>query len=137
MPSSRNVTEVHIAKLETNFEYLQAELERVNSNLDKINKVIFTGNGSPPLPQQIMGIKGDVENIEETVHEKFQNLDTNMHLKFKNLNDNLDAKITLLSQDLAQKIEAKNLQLQGSTKVKVALITAIASIIVAISSHFI
>ena len=132
MPNNRDVVDVHIAKLETSFEYLQAELERVNSNLDKINKVIFTGNGSPALPTQIMAIQGDVEHIDEEIHDKFQGLDTNMHLKFKNLNDNIDSKLDLLAHQLQQQIISRNLQMQGATKIKIALITAIASIITAI-----
>ena len=136
MPGPKNVTEVHIAKLETSYEYLQAELERVNSNLEKMNKILFHGNGTPPLPQQITDIKGDIERIDQGVHEKLSGLDTRMNLRFTNLHDGIESKITLLSEQLKTQIEAKNLQAQGDTKIKVAVVSAIGAVIAAIIAIF-
>ena len=128
----RNVTEIHIAKLETSFEYLQAELERVNSNLDKINKVMFIGNGSPPLPQQIMAIQSDVEKVQNTVQERCTSLDTNINLKFVNLHDNIESRLTLLSHQLKSDSESRNIQLQGSWKLKAVIVTSVTAIVTAI-----
>tara|TARA_Y100000310_G_scaffold161986_1_gene161909 strand:- start:199 stop:612 length:414 start_codon:yes stop_codon:yes gene_type:complete len=128
MPSSRNITEVQIAKLETNFEYLQAELERVNSNLDKLNKVMFTGNGHPPLPQQLVTLKSEVENVDENMHEKFTHLNTNMNLRFKGLSDNLDSRLELLSDQIEIQMTTRKEEIQSNTKVKVAIITAVVSL---------
>lgn len=136
MAGPKNVTEIHIAKLETSYEYLQAELERVNSNLEKMNKVLFHGNGTPPLPQQISDIKSDIERIDQGVHEKFSGLDTRMNLRFKNLGDNIESKITLLSEQLHTQIDDKKLQVQSNTKIQVAMVTAIGAIITALVAMF-
>ena len=132
MAGPKNVTEVHIAKLETSYEYLQAELERVNSNLEKMNKVLFHGNGTPPLPQQICDIRGDIERIDQGVHEKFTGLDTRMNLRFKNLGDNIESKITLMSEQLHTQIDDKKSQTESDTKIKVAMVTAVGAIITAV-----
>jgi len=135
MPSSSsNITKVQIAKLETNFEYLQAELERVNNNLEKLNKVMFTGNGSPPMPQQLVTLKAEVQNIDDSVHEKFQNLDTTMNIRFKGLGDNINSKIELLSEQVELQMTTKKEEITSATKVKVAVITALASLFTAIAA---
>jgi chromosome segregation ATPase len=125
----RNATEVHIAKLETNYEYLQAELERVNSNLDKINKVMFIGNGSPPLPTQISTLQTEVENLEHLITDKHQHLETNINLKFSHLHDNIDSELKVQMQEVKSQIAAKNIELQGSWKLKAVIATSITAII--------
>ena len=136
MAGPKNIAEIHIAKLETSYEYLQAELERVNSNLEKMNKVLFHGNGTPPLPQQICDIRGDIERIDQGVHEKFTGLDTRMNLRFKNLGDNIESKIALLSEQLHTQMDSRKLQVQSNTKIKVALVTAVGAIITALVAIF-
>jgi DNA repair exonuclease SbcCD ATPase subunit len=135
MPSSStNITKVQIAKLETNYAYLQAELERVNNNLEKLNKVMFHGNGAPPIPQQLVTLKAEVQNIDDSVHEKFQNLDTTMNIRFKGLGDNINSKIELLSEQLQLQMTNRKAEIASGTKVKVAIITALASLLTAIAA---
>ena len=128
----REVNQVHIAKLESSFEYLQAELERVNTNLNNLNKVIFHGNGTPPLPQQIVDVRADIDNINTVVHEKFQHMDTQMNLKFANLHDNINSHHELLTTQL----NARKAELQGSWKLRATMVTAFGAIIVALLSLF-
>jgi hypothetical protein len=135
MPEGK-VNEVHIAKLESNFEYLQAELERVNTSITNLNKVIFHGNGTPPLPQQMVDVRADIDNINTVVHEKFQNMDTQMNLKFANLHDNIKSHHDLLTTQLTSEIDARKVELQGSWKLRATMVTAFGAIVVALLSLF-
>lgn len=128
----KDTTEVHIGKLETSLEYLQAELGRVNNDLEKINKTIFHGNGSPPVTQQLEDLRGDVERVTEVVNDKFNSMDKQMNLRFKNLHDNLNSQLQIITDRLATEIDARNIQLRGAWKLRIALIVAFTSIVTAL-----
>lgn len=94
--------------------HIEQNVERVQSEVNELYKTVYKGNGSPSLVSQTVKLEEKIAHVEANLNHKLDNITAIVNEKFSNL-----------SNQISYEFEHKKMKVEGSWKIKVAIISSI------------
>ena len=134
-------------QLEQLEQKLSDDIYTIKHEVDDLYKTVYKGNGMPSLMTRVSGVEGKLRGLREQMDEKINHLSKESNLRFDSLHQKLESKFGRLEgwievrtssiEKLMKEENNKNrIDQAGGWQLKVAMITAITAIILALVTNY-
>lgn len=101
--------------------HIKQDVDRVQSEVNELYKTVYKGNGSPSLVSQTLKLEEKISHVETNLNHKLDNITAIVNEKFLNL-----------SNQISSEFQHKKMKVEGSWKIKVAIISSIFALVTSI-----
>jgi len=112
--------------------HIKNDIDRVQSEVNELYKTVYKGNGSPSLVSQTMNLENKISNVEHSLNQKLDSMREEMKLQLHNITSIVNEKFFNLSNQITSEFEHKKIKMEGSWKIKVAVVSSIFALITSI-----
>lgn len=112
--------------------HIKNDIDRVQSEVNELYKTVYKGNGSPSLVSQTMNLENKISNVEHSLNQKLDSMREEMKLQLHNITSIVNEKFYNLSNQITSEFEHKKIKMEGSWKLKVAVVSSIFALLASI-----
>jgi len=112
--------------------HIKNDIDRVQSEVNELYKTVYKGNGSPSLVSQTINLENKISNVEHSLNQKLDSMREEMKLQLHNITSIVNEKFFNLSNQITSEFEHKKIKMEGSWKIKVAVVSSIFALITSI-----
>jgi hypothetical protein len=134
-------------QLEQLEQKLSDDIYTIKHEVDDLYKTVYKGNGMPSLMTRVSGVEGKLRGLREQMDEKINHLSKESSLRFDSLHQKLESKfgrlegwIEVRTSSIEKLMKEENnksrIDQAGGWQLKVAMITAITAIILALVTNY-
>jgi hypothetical protein len=97
--------------------------------VNELYKTVYKGNGTPSLISQALSLEGRIKGVENNLNQKLDSMHKEMNLQLINITSVVNEKFTNLSHQITSEFEQKKIKMEGSWKIKVAIISSVCALL--------
>lgn len=112
--------------------HIKNDIDRVQSEVNELYKTVYKGNGSPSLVSQAMNLENKISNVELSLNQKLDSMREETRLQLHNITSIVNEKFTNLSSQITSEFEHKKIKMEGSWKIRVAVVSSIFALLTSI-----
>jgi len=116
---------------------IRSDVKRIESEVNELYKTVYKGNGSPSLVSQTIKFQNSIDNLKTNLDQKIESLEEGMGLRIADITNLINEKFKHLELQIHHEFEAKKINVEGSWKMKVAVVSSITAIIASLVPPFI
>lgn len=116
---------------------LRSDVKRIETEVNELYKTVYKGNGTPSLVSQTIKFQNSIENLKSNLDTKIENLEEGMGLRIADITNLINEKFKHLELQIHHEFEAKKIGIEGSWKMKVAIVSSVTAVIASIIPQFI
>jgi len=120
---------VDTSKIEGIISHIKNDVDRVQSEVNELYKTVYKGNGSPSLVSQSLKLENQIVSVETSLNQKLDGIREEMKLQMLNITNIVNEKFSHLSHQITSEFEHKKIKMEGSWKIKVAVVSSIFALI--------
>ena len=108
---------------------LRNDIRRIEMEVNELYKTVYKGNGTPSLISQALSLEGRIKSVENNLNQKLDSMHKEMNLQLRNITSVVNEKFTNLSHQITNEFEHKKIKMEGSWKIKVAIISSVCALL--------
>lgn len=108
---------------------LRNDIRRIEMEVNELYKTVYKGNGTPSLISQALSLEGRIKGVENNLNQKLDSMHKEMNLQLLNITSVVNEKFTNLSHQITSEFEQKKIKMEGSWKLKVAIISSVCALL--------
>lgn len=108
---------------------LRNDIRRIEMEVNELYKTVYKGNGTPSLISQALSLEGRIKGVENNLNQKLDSMHKEMNLQLINITSVVNEKFTNLSHQITNEFEHKKIKMEGSWKIKVAIISSVCALL--------
>ena len=108
---------------------LRNDIRRIEVEVNELYKTVYKGNGTPSLISQALSLEGRIKGVENNLNQKLDSMHKEMNLQLINITSVVNEKFTNLSHQITSEFEQKKIKMEGSWKIKVAIISSVCALL--------
>ena len=108
---------------------LRNDIRRIEIEVNELYKTVYKGNGTPSLISQALSLEGRIKGVENNLNQKLDSMHKEMNLQLLNITSVVNEKFTNLSHQITNEFEHKKIKMEGSWKIKVAIISSVCALL--------
>ena len=108
---------------------LRNDIRRIEMEVNELYKTVYKGNGTPSLISQALSLEGRIKGVENNLNQKLDSMHKEMNLQLINITSVVNEKFTNLSHQITSEFEQKKIKMEGSWKIKVAIISSVCALL--------
>ena len=108
---------------------IRNDIKRIEIEVNELYKTVYKGNGTPSLISQTLSLENRIDSVENNLNQKLDSIHKEMNLQLINITSVVNEKFTNLSHQITDEFEHKKIKMEGSWKIKVAIISSVCALL--------
>ena len=118
--------------IQSSIEPLKNDLRRIEIEVNELYKTVYKGNGTPSLITQATSLEGKIKGVENNLNQKLDSIREEMRLNLTNITAVVNERFANLSHQITSEFEQKKIKMEGSWKIKVAVVSSIFALLASV-----
>jgi len=118
-----------VDNIQGSIDPLRNDIRRIEVEVNELYKTVYKGNGTPSLISQALSLEGRIKGVENNLNQKLDSMHKEMNLQLINITSVVNEKFTNLSHQITSEFEQKKIKMEGSWKIKVAIISSVCALL--------
>jgi coproporphyrinogen III oxidase-like Fe-S oxidoreductase len=118
-----------VDNIQGSIDPLRNDIRRIEIEVNELYKTVYKGNGTPSLISQALSLEGRIKGVENNLNQKLDSMHKEMNLQLLNITSVVNEKFTNLSHQITNEFEHKKIKMEGSWKIKVAIISSVCALL--------
>lgn len=118
--------------IQSSIEPLRNDLRRIEMEVNELYKTVYKGNGTPSLITQATSLEGKINSVEDNLNQKLDSIREEMRLNLTNITAVVNERFANLSHQITSEFEQKKIKMEGSWKIKVAVVSSVFALLASV-----
>jgi hypothetical protein len=121
-----------VDNIQSSIEPLRNDLRRIEMEVNELYKTVYKGNGTPSLITQATSLEGKINSVEDNLNQKLDSIREEMRLNLTNITAVVNERFANLSHQITSEFEQKKIKMEGSWKIKVAVVSSVFALLASV-----
>jgi hypothetical protein len=121
-----------VDNIQSSLEPLKNDLRRIEMEVNELYKTVYKGNGTPSLITQATSLESKIKGVENNLNQKLDSIREEMRLNLTNITAVVNERFANLSHQITSEFEQKKIKMEGSWKIKVAVVSSVFALLASV-----